>query len=122
MTSTAKYRYCKLYVRDWDRPKIYALIELSLGAVVDGDQAIAGGLLLDVRENDEADVVRADDFLYWPVIIDVTADPSVDDSAVVASIGGLLRSAWSSGIDVVAACPFEDELPSSGGIRRLRPP
>jgi hypothetical protein len=113
-----RYGYCKLYIRDDDRERVLELIGRLPGAVVAESSAVVDGITFDVRRNEDANPSEAHDFVYWPVIVDITT-PAPDPSEIVDRIGELLRAAWAADIPAVAACPFEDELPWSGGIERI---
>ena len=119
MTATSPYRYCKLFVRDSDRQRVLDLVASTLSATVNRYTAAVGGLLLDVRRNGDSDSARTDDFLFWPIVVEVNAESTLDDKGVVDAISKLLRTAWGANMPTVAACPFESELPWSGGIDRV---
>jgi hypothetical protein len=112
---TSKYDYCKIFVRVSNRETVLASLSAAVGAVRAGFTATAGGLVFDVIKNADAGLGKADDFIFWPTVIDVVAD-GVPRETVVGTLSALLRYSWAHEIPLVAACPFEDELPWSGGI------
>ena len=61
-----------------------------------------------------------DDFMVWPVHVELEARLSSEDPAVVAVTAAALECLWHSDRDAVAACDYEDELPWGGGARRPR--
>ena len=64
-----------------------------------------------------------DDFILWPTLIEVYVDvenTSPATSEIVAFAAGLLEKLRNEALSAVAACDFEDELPSGGGINLLR--
>lgn len=114
-----RYSYCKLYVSSRDRNAVMTLLSNEIGAVASGYFATAGCLSLDVLRNSDADDGPLNDFVFWPTIIEVTNVGGSDDE-MIDTLSTLLRSAWAYDLPVVAACPFEEELPWSGGIGRVR--
>jgi hypothetical protein len=76
---------------------------------------------ISVDANDEFDATKsregADRWLYFRYTLEIDPISGVVYRDYVAAIGALLTSLWSAGMDAVAACDFEDELPRSS--RRL---
>ena len=112
-TSSGIYGYCKLFVRTEQREFVVRLLGSLLGITPAGFYLTHDALGFDVRTNPDA-VIGSRDFLDWPVIVEVTNDTRSE--GVVRVLGDLLRASWADGVPMVAACPFEDELPWSGGI------
>jgi hypothetical protein len=117
-----RYDYCKIFVSQTDE----AGVKESLAALLRGrfqrHSMALDNAVIDVRVNpDVADAVDVgDDFLRWPVVIEVERAESAGDSAIVATVSRILTMLWGAGQPAVAACDYEDELPWSGGIQRLR--
>jgi len=73
---------------------------------------------LDVRRNDGYKTPKElrskdsdDDFLFWKYHIDIEPTEHVSRSIYIMNISKLIINLWSEGINAVAACGFEDELP-----------
>lgn len=111
------YSYCKLYVSSSDRSAVMTFLANELGVEPSGYFAVRGSLSFDVLRNPDAD--GPDDFIFWPTLIEVTNDSGSKDE-IVSALSKLLRSAWANGMPIVAACPFERQLPWSGGVQRIR--
>lgn len=74
--------------------------------------------ILEVRRNDYFKTPKAlrskdpgDAFLFWKYHIDIEPKEATPRQIYVSMISQLLLGLWKQGIDVVAACSFEDELP-----------
>ena len=73
---------------------------------------------LDVRRNDDYKTPKesrsndpADAFLFWKYYIDIEPKEGTTRQAYITVVGKLLLDLWAQGINAVAACSFEDELP-----------
>lgn len=73
---------------------------------------------LDVRRNDDFKTPKElrstdpeDAFLFWKYYIDIEPKDGVSRTQYVSTVGRLLLELWSKGINAIAACSFEDELP-----------
>jgi len=119
MTDTRAYDYCKVFVRHDDPSSVTTRLASILDATVERHSLLLPGLILDVRRNSDADGSAGDDFVRWPVIIDAESDGADSGSPMSDTVATILTAFWDAGIPTVAACDFEDELPWSGGIRRL---
>src|SRR5437763_1163861 len=77
---------------------------------------------ISVHENDVFDPEKSrlgdNRWLYFRYTLEI--DPAEGASPIdyVAAIGTLLQSLWSSRIDAVASCDFEEQLPRN--VRRLK--
>ncbi len=74
---------------------------------------------LDVRRNDDYKTPKEhrskdpkDAFLFWRYYIDIEPKEGTNRAAYVSMIAQLLEALWARGVDAVAACEFEDELPT----------
>jgi hypothetical protein len=70
-----------------------------------------------VDENDVFDpamsVSGEDRWLYFPYTLEIDPIAGVSSQDYIAAVANLLTSLWSAGMDAVAACEFEDELPQN---------
>jgi hypothetical protein len=119
----AQSRYCKVYVNGAVRPEDLTL--LLLGAfggerdtrlrhirspvvqidVCRNDGRVSPGVALGEHER----------FLHFPHCLDVDAPVDVPHADYVAAVAKLLQALWGAGLEAVAACDFEDDLPRHGG-------
>ncbi len=78
--------------------------------------------MIDVLRNPDAlpDDAVGDDFVRWPLLVELEADDPPNDQLIVEAATKIITVAWGSGVPAVAACDFENELPWSGGIARIR--
>jgi hypothetical protein len=123
----SSYEFCKTFVKGADTQTIIVLLRELLGGEVSWDSLVLPGFIVDVLPNPDVTFASddgsddSDDFVLWPVLVEVgPADPD-DERAIVAMMQRILPALWDAGYPAVAACDFEDELPWDGGIRRLRP-
>ena len=117
MTGAADYGYCRIFLRGGSRPVLTELVAAVLGTQPDDHYTIRQGRTeLEIRPNPDAGL--ADDFIGWPFNIEAESDEP--GPALVEAVSLILRAAWNCGLDAVAACDFEDELPDLGGITRYR--
>lgn len=79
-----------------------------------------GAVVLEVRLNPDGSnpLVPPDDFLGWPVLVELESEPADVGRGLIEATARLLHALWDAGLGAVAACDFEDELPWAGGIRR----
>jgi hypothetical protein len=113
------YRYCKVFVDGIALGAAEALLgRLFRGTIERHTMDVSPGLAVDVRGNKDAG--GGDDFVYWPVLVEIDAVEGVTGGAVVEAVSRILDAIWDAGHRAVAACDFEDELPWGGGIQRLR--
>lgn len=77
---------------------------------------------ISVFENDDYETemahTGADRWLYFRYTLEIDPIKGVRPKDYVAAIGALLKSLWSSGMDAVASCDFEEQLPRN--VRRLK--
>lgn len=74
---------------------------------------------IDVTDNDDYkwNKDKQDDFVYWPVLVDIWTQEDVTSSDYIPFTSGVLTLLWSRGLTAVVACDFEEHLPWSGGIQ-----
>lgn len=84
-------------------------------------------LELDVSRNRDfmpgIDFNHADNFLYSRFYADFEPGEGAHQAEYIACISHLLEALWAQGVNAVASCEFEDELPRKGGYdyeNRLR--
>ena len=79
-------------------------------------------LVVDVRRNSDAAGTAdpGDDFVRWPVWVELEAAAEDSERVMGVTAAKVLQALWDVGCSAVAACDFEDELPWSGGILRIR--
>lgn len=116
-----RYGYCSIYVKAPDAVAVTELLEGVLKTPSDNDNIRLAGVEMDARTNpDVADVSAAeDDFVRWPVLIEVDGDDPDNGDAMVPIITSVITALWEAGHPAVAACDFEEELPWNGGIQRI---
>jgi hypothetical protein len=119
MTETGAYDYCKIFIKHESLSFVSARLATLLDATVERRTLLTPGLILDVQHNPDADPSAGDDFVRWPLIIDVEPDDTNAASTMSKVVATIITDLWNADIPTVAACDFEEELPWSGGIRRL---
>jgi len=111
--SIAERGYCEVFVDGAAEADLEGLVASHF----------SDGVTVDVRRNQGADPARvdasADDFLFFPVVLDVQPNTDIDRRIYIERVGALLEKLWSNGLRAVAACDFEDELPRHGGYSSL---
>ncbi|MCX4740792.1 hypothetical protein [Streptomyces antibioticus] len=94
-----------------------ALVAATLGACADDHYTIRSGqMVFEIRPNPDDGL--AEDFIGWPFTIEAEADHP--GPVLVEAVSDVLTAVWNRGLDAVAACDFEDELPDLGGLPRYR--
>jgi hypothetical protein len=77
---------------------------------------------ISIFENDDFDTEKShlgdDRWLYFRYTLEIDPIEGISPGDYVAAIGALLKSLWSSGVDAVAACDFEEQLPRN--VRRSK--
>ena len=121
IVSKSKYRFCKVFVKGGESDALMAMLATLLDGHFQRHSMFLRGFVVDVRRNpDAADAADpGDDFVRWPVLVELEAEEEVGERALAEAAAEILRALWDAGYPAVAACDFEDELPWSGGIQRL---
>jgi hypothetical protein len=112
-----KYEFCKIFVRTAEPPAVAGRLAELLGVQPQRRAFALPDAIVDVLKN--PDVGGADDFIGWPTIVEVEAEPQASDRSIVALTSRIIESLWDSGWAAVAACDYETELPWKGGLERL---
>ena len=113
--------YAGIFVGGASRVEVQELLAPGVGGW--HAELIRGPVTFDVRKGPDAGRGPADDFLYWPVLIEAEWADDVETKDVVPVFATMLNELWAAGLDAVVASDFEDQLPFSGGIKRpLRQP
>lgn len=112
--------YCKIFAKNMDKFSAKEAMASEFQDSFEGNSMYLDRLIIDVHSNPDATEVgsRGDDFLFWPVIIELDGEGQADEREVIAEASRILESLWRSGRPAVAACDFEDQLPWGGGINR----
>ncbi|MCG8970207.1 hypothetical protein [Streptomyces sp. CL12-4] len=114
------YRDASIYVDAVAAPRVVARIRDLLGLVDHyGAELAVGPVRVEGEPNDYATSRRAHpfDFLQWPTVLECEATDGTPAEEVQA-VTTVLEALWRGGFKAVAACDFEDELPTRGGIDR----
>lgn len=112
---------CSIYARctaDEAVAFLRPLLGKPAGAL--GNRFFWRGLDVDVTRSDDRDANLGAEWLLWPAI--VWLFPVAGARDVVRSTAEILRTFWAAGVDALAACDYEDDLPYNGGRDRPRSP
>jgi hypothetical protein len=114
--------FCRINVQtEMPFQEFVAFITRCAGGSSHMNAVTAKTLDISVFENDDFDADKArigkDRWLYFRYTLEIDPIKSVSPGGYVAAIGALLKSLWSSGMDAVASCDFEEQLPRN--VRRL---
>jgi hypothetical protein len=118
-----RYDYCKIFVNRADEAITMELLATLFGGQFQRHSMELDDVVVDARTNPDAAGEAGDDFVRWPVLIELeAAEPGTSSGgrSMVETVGRILTALWDGDQPAVAACDFEDELPWSGGIKRLR--
>lgn len=115
--------YTKLFVNsERSHDDLLSLIAHAFdGEVEEGWVIVVGDYEMDVRPNDESTEenrrLHPDDFLYFPFTVEVVANGDPDAaSEYVGFVGSVMSKLHAEGMQLVAACDWEIELPGSGRL------
>lgn len=111
--------YCKLFIDyEGERSSVENLIASALDGQIHGFGEITTQTLdVSVRKNDDHNPVLktnpTDGSLFYRYYLEIEpCDDGVSPTTYIRDIGNLLCGLWSQGVGAVAACDFENELPS----------
>jgi hypothetical protein len=117
--------YCKVFIdAGCEHEELVQRLAGLIGGTTDGRWiSTAWGnfhVVRNVAFDDDRRDAEQDGFLYFRYFLDIEPSAEVDQNGYITQIGTLLASLWHSGIPAVAACDFEDKLPSKGGYNPKR--
>ena len=114
--------YCKVFTNGADANSLKKSLSLLFQGFFEMNNMELDHLIIEVRNNpDGKEISRGDgNFLHWPMLVELDAEGISDEQTLIEECSRLLHHLWSSGIDAVAACDFEESLPQNGGISRYR--
>ncbi|WP_133854062.1 hypothetical protein [Labedaea rhizosphaerae] len=115
--SDETYRFCKIFLRAESRAAMDLLAVLLETPFQRRTLTLPDGVV-DVMRN--PDMGAVDDFIGWPTVVEIDAEEHADRASVIVITSRIVTAMWDAGIPAVAACDYEDDLPWSGGIKRLR--
>jgi hypothetical protein len=110
--------YCSLYINsDLDVSTIARAISAADPPPAIQSSSLVGDLELSFYENPDADsnLAACRDYLYFPVVIEALPSIGTDRTIYKAAIARLLERIWGYGLEAVAGCDFQSELPRAGG-------
>ncbi|MUL40457.1 hypothetical protein FZ103_04560 [Streptomonospora sp. PA3] len=114
-----EYDYCKIYVDGISLEDLQSFMADMFGGRFEVRTMYLDGYSIDVRNNPSVVGEGDGGFVEWPLLVEFDADGGVSDEAAVRTVARILNGLWENGLQAVASCDFEDELPWSGGIARL---
>ncbi|WP_152692013.1 hypothetical protein [Nocardiopsis sp. RV163] len=112
--------YCKIFVKYMDKTSAKEAISSEFQGAFEGSGMYLNHLIVEVHGNPDSTESGSlgDDFLFWPVIIELDGEGESSETEMVAETSRVLEFLWRSGHPAVAACDFEGQLPWGGGINR----
>ncbi|MFG3295573.1 hypothetical protein ACGF3G_43085 [Streptomyces sp. NPDC048179] len=114
------HQFCKIFVQKAEPQAVAEQLASLLGAQLQRRTLDIPEAVVEVRKNPDAGMT--DEFLGWPVVIEIDAGSDTLNEAIVSLATRIVTSCWQAGTPVVAACDYESELPWCGGIGRLKRP
>jgi hypothetical protein len=111
------YQFCKIFVEAAEPQDVAERLAALLDARRERYTLDLPEAIVDIRKNRDADMT--DDFIGWPVTVEVDAHPDAANATVVSLTSRIVTALWEAGTAAVAACDYEDELPWKGGLGRL---
>ena len=114
--------YCKIFTNGTNLNSLKEFLSNLFQGIIEMNSMTLDHLIIEVHNNpDRKEAPRGDEnFLHWPVLVEIDAEGTSDEQTLIEECSKLLKRLWSSGIDSVAACDFEESLPQHGGISRYR--
>jgi hypothetical protein len=108
--------FCRINIQaDMSHQEFVGFIARCVGGPGDMNSVRSRTLDISVDDNDSFDAEKShigkDRWLYFRYTLEIDPVEGVAPKDYIASIASLLRALWSSGMDAVAACDFEDSLP-----------
>lgn len=111
------YQFCKIFVRAAEPQPVAERLATLLDARLRRRMLELPEAVVEIRKNPDAGAT--DDFIGWPVTVEIDAGPDAADEAIVSLASRIVTELWERGTAAVAACDYEDELPWGGGLTRL---
>lgn len=118
----AKYTslYCKIFVDAPDRNELADTVAEAFGIERHGWEVDTDWSEIDIVRNDDFDPEKSQaahrsSFLYFPFYIELEPLEGTSEDSYIENAGHLLRTLWNRRWRAVAACDFEDVLPSKNG-------
>ncbi|MCX7747310.1 MAG: 1,4-dihydroxy-6-naphthoate synthase [Clostridia bacterium] len=112
--------YCKIFI---DSECDIDFLINKINELVSGQKKLFRTIVtkfgeLDVNKNEDFDSgkrsIKPDGFLYSRYYLDVEPNEQIEQEDYITSISKFLQDLWKNGFEAVAACDFEEELPSKG--------
>lgn len=119
--------FCKIYVtfKDISVDEVFNLIASYFGKSNSDQELEFRKSILSVRLNEdynkEKEVDFPDGFLFFKVLIEIEIFDD-DLKEIKTMVREILHLLWAKKYAAVAACPFEHDLPLSGGYRQKELP
>ena len=95
----AGYGFCRIYVRSSDQQRVSEAVGQPPPSVV-----------AEVRANDNRPHEDVDDFVRWPLCVEVEQADEGTDTGIVGYVRQIIASLGEAGIEAVPSAPFEDML------------
>lgn len=115
--SMEPHSYCKIFVHGpANARELIGAVEEATGQTASGASIFIGRSTIDIRENEDRDDSKMDRFVHWPFYLDAGPDDMSTDESLVPLITTVLEHLWGKSWSTVAACDFEEELPSHPGF------
>jgi hypothetical protein len=112
-----RYDFCRIYVNTDDVDAVQKRLSKLFGVSFRNRFAVTVSVDVIVAANDDLlPDEDPDDFVNWPVRLEIGRQPAADVGAMRESVRRILTSFWDAQIGAVASSEFEDELPHDGGI------
>jgi hypothetical protein len=109
--------YCKVYVESVEEPsRLAERLTAQLQGELSRSTVVAEDVEIDALRNDLDRNDPPKSFLDYPLYLDVfpSDEAGEDEERFVAAVERLLGALARLGLEYVAACDFEDQLPGSG--------
>lgn len=115
--------FCRVNIQaELSHPEFVSFLARSVGGVSRSNSIRSDTLDISVDDNDVFDAAKSrigqDRWLYFRYTLEIDPIKGVSPKDYIAAIGTLLQLLWSSHLDAVASCDFEEQLPRN--VRRLR--
>jgi hypothetical protein len=115
--------YTKLFVEsEVSHRELLSFVASACGGKVEAPwTVVAGAFEMDVRpNNDSTEVMRRShpgEFIYFPYTVEVVGEGEPDSPlAYLSFVGSLMQRLHAAGMQVVAACDWESDLPGGGRL------